>query len=230
MKKIGEDIWVHEDAMRLLGNQLRLRMTIVRLENGSLWVHSPTVLSPELMEETKKLGSVAFIVGASNGHNIWMREWQDAFPDAAIYVSGGIPKKIKLTNYQVLDESCENKWEDDLTCEHMLGVPFFMESVFLHKKTRSLIVTDLIQHYSEERPTGWAGFVTRFIFEPIGFKGICIAPPLKMGFMIKDKTNFALCIAKVQNWDFERIIVTHGDIIESDAKQIFAGLCERFQK
>jgi len=166
MKKIGENIWVHDDSMSLAGTQLRLRMTIVKLANGGLWIHSPTALSPELMQETEGLGSVSFIVGASNGHNIWLREWQDAFPDAVLYVSGGIPKKLKLTNYQVLDESHENIWEVDLAREYMLGVPFFNESVFLHKKTKSLIITDLIQNYSDERPSGLPGFVTKYIFEP----------------------------------------------------------------
>ena len=228
MKKIGEDIWVHEDAMTLMGMKLRLRMTIVKLANGGLWIHSPTALSSELKEETAQLGSVRFIVGASNGHNLWLQEWQDAFPDAAIYVSGGIPKKLKLTNYQVLDESGENIWEEDLAREYMHGVPFLNESVFFHKKTKSLIVTDLIQNYSDKKPPGLAGFMAKYIFEPMGFKGMCLAPPLKMGFVIKDKQKFTLFIKKIQSHDFERIIVTHGDIIESNAKKIFGNLCVRF--
>ena len=230
MKGIGKNIWVHDDAMSLAGKQLGLRMTIVKLSNGGLWVHSPTALSPELIEEMDELGSVSFIVGASNGHNIWLREWQDAFPDAALYVSGGIPKKLKLTNYQVLGESHENIWEEDLAREFMLGVPFFSESVFLHRMTKSLIVTDLIQNYSDERSPGLDGFVTQYFFEPIGFKGTCVAPPLKIGFMIKDKSNFSLFIERILGWEFERIIVTHGDIIELNAKQVFANLCGRFVK
>lgn len=230
MKEIGKNIWVHDDAMSLAGKQLGLRMTIVKLSNGGLWVHSPTAISPELMEEMEGLGSVSFIVGASNGHNIWLREWQDAFPDAVLYVSGGIPKKLKLTNYQILGESHENIWKEDLAWEFMLGVPFFSESVFLHKKTKSLIVTDLIQNYPDERPSGFSGFMTKYFFETLGFKGTCVAPPLKMGFMIKDKPNFTLFIEKILNWEFERIIVTHGDIIDVNAKQVFANLCERFTK
>ena len=228
MIKIGEDIWVHEDAMTLMGMKISLRMTIVKLANGGLWIHSPTALVPELREKTEKLGAVRFIVGASNGHNIWLREWQGAFPDAALYVSSGIPKKLKLTKYQVLDESDEHLWQQDLTRTYMSGVPFFNESVFLHKKTKSLIVTDLIQNYPDKRPPGLAGFMAKYIFEPIGFKGMCVAPPLKMGFNIKDKQKFAVSIRKIQSQDFERIIVTHGDIIESNAKQVFGSLSERF--
>ncbi len=55
MKEIGQNIWVHDDAMSLAGKQLGLRMTIVKLSNGGLWVHSPTALSPELLEKVEEL-------------------------------------------------------------------------------------------------------------------------------------------------------------------------------
>lgn len=228
MKDLGENIWVHEDAMSLAGSKLRLRMTIVKLLSGNLWVHSPTALSSELKKEIEALGSVKFIVGPNNGHNIWLSEWQDAFPDAALFVTPGIPKKVEIKNYQIIDEGHENIWEADFEHARMPGVPFFEESVFLHKSTKSLIVADLIQNHSDKRPAGFAGFMTRFVFEPIGFKGMCVAPPLKMDFMHKDKANFCLFIKKIKTWDFDRIVVTHGDIIDADAKQVFASLCERF--
>jgi hypothetical protein len=228
MNSIGEDIWVHNDTMKLMGTTLALRMTIIKLSSGLLWVHSPTALDAALKNEIAKLGPVGFIVGASNGHNIWLQQWQDAFPDAHLYVSGGIPKKLKLKNYQLLDEKTDNVWADDLQLAYMPAVSFFNESVFLHNKSASLIVTDLIQNHSAKRPAGFAGFITRFLLEPLGFKGMCIAPPLKLGFTIKDKPNFAAFIEKIRVWNFKRIIVTHGDIIESNAKQVFTDLCKRF--
>jgi Domain of unknown function (DUF4336) len=228
MDTLADDIWVHEDTMALAGTQLRLRMTIIKLADGSLWLHSPTQLSPQLKADIEQLGPVSCIVGASNGHNLWLQQWQQAFPEARLYVSAGIVKKLQLSQYQLLDESFDNIWQQDVDIEHMQGVPFFNESVFLHKKTRSLIVTDFIQNHSDERATGRAGLISRFILEPLGFKGICVAPPLKMGFMIKDKPAFAASIQALQEWDFERIIVTHGDIIEQDAKLLLNNLCQRF--
>ncbi|WDE07188.1 DUF4336 domain-containing protein [Thalassomonas viridans] len=230
MRNIGEDIWVHEDVMIMAGAPLRLRMTIVRLSDGRLWLHSPTALSPALKQEVEALGPVTFLVGASNGHNKWLLQWQEAFPEAGLYVSGGIPKKLNLGKYHLLDEAFDNIWREDLEREYMPGVSFFNESVFLHKKTRSLIVTDFIQNHSDETPPGLAGVLTKCIFRPLGFKGKCLAPPLKMGFTIKNKVDFAAFVTRVKNWEFERIVVTHGDIIETDAGQVFAGLCERFFK
>jgi|TARA_Y100000310_G_scaffold277758_2_gene295761 hypothetical protein len=228
MKQLAESIWVHEDDMKLGPTELRLRMTIVQLAGGDLWIHSPTALTTELKEQVQEIGSVRSIIGPNNAHNLWISEWRAAFPEAELYVSSGIPKKINVSNYRILDASWQNIWPQDFDHEAMIGVPFFDESVFLHRKTESLIVTDLIQNHSDDRPSGFAGLVTRFMLEPIGFKGKCVAPPLKMGFMIKDKPQFKSFIEKLRRWDFVRIVVTHGEIIETDAKEIFLELTNRF--
>jgi hypothetical protein len=227
MQQLGESIWVHEDAMSLGPTRLRLRMTVVKLDGGDLWVHSPTALTTGLKEQLQGIGSIKAIVGPNNAHNIWLSEWHTAFPDAELYISSGIPKKINLAHYQLLDRPWQNIWQEDLDHECTIGVPFFDESVFLHRKTASLIVTDLIQNHSDARPSGLAGLLTRFILEPIGFKRKCLAPPLKLGFMIKDKPQFKSFIEKLRTWEFVRIVVTHIDIIETDAKEIFLELTER---
>ncbi len=229
LKKVGENLWVHEDTMSLVANtQLRLRMCIAKLADGGLWVHSPTALTPELKAEIATLGMVNFIIGPSNGHHLWIRDWLEVYPNASVHVSAGIPKKVALKNYQILDESHENIWHPDLAHIYLPGASMFSESVFLHKATRSMLVTDLIQNHSDPSPSGLPGFITRFVFEPLGFKGMCVAPPLKLSFIIKDKKGFASAIRKILDWDFERIIVTHGDMIEKNAKQVFSELCERF--
>ena len=180
MIKVGEELWVHEDTMKLGVNSLRLRMTVVRLTEGGLWVHSPTALTPGLREQVEDIGPVTCLVAASNGHNAWLQEWREAFPDAALYVSGGIPGKLGLKAYHRLDADWINVWQNDFAHLFMTGVPFFDETLFLHQSSRSLILTDFIQNHSDPRPSGLAGLVARLVLEPIGFKDICIAPPLKL--------------------------------------------------
>ena len=228
LEQLGEDIWAHEDTMPLGGTQLRLRMTVVKLACGGLWLHTPTQLSPELQAAIETLGAVRYLVGPSNGHNLWLNDWKSAYPEAKMYVSGGIPKKISIDNYHVLDEHFDNIWSDDFERLYMPGVSFFNESVFLHKKSKSLLVTDLIQNHSDACPPGFAGLMTKCVLRPLGFKDLCIAPPLKMGFTIKDKPAFSLFITQIKAWDFDKIIVTHGDVITQDAKAVFAGLVQRF--
>jgi len=225
MQKISEDIWVHEDEMSLAGGRLRLRMTVVRLASGKLWVHSPTAISDELVRETTELGDVGYIVGPNNAHNLFLTEWVSAFPSAELVVSSGIPKKLKLTDgFRLLDADFDNIWAEDLERVYMPGVSFFNESVFLHKKSKSLILTDYIQNYEGAEQT----FMQKFVLGPIGFKGICLAPPLKLGFLHKDKAGFRESLQCIKQWEFDRIIVTHGDIIEAHAGENFERLSNRF--
>ena len=230
MNEIGEGIWIHEDVMDLMGTKLRLRMTVVKLQEGGLWIHSPTKLSKELKLEVDKLGIVAFVVGASNGHNTWLGQWQEAYPKADLYVSSGIPDKVTLKSYTILDGVNNNIWAADLIQAAMPEVPFFNESVFFHRKTNSLIVTDLIQNHEKKVVTGVGANLAQSLFRLLGFKEKCVAPPLKMGFMRKDKAGFAEFIEQVNNWDFDKIIVTHGDSINENAKTVFSQLCERFRQ
>lgn len=229
MRQIGENIWVHEDSMQMLGAPLGLRMTIVRLSNGGLWVHSPTALSPQLQEGIAALGQVAYLVAASNNHSKWLQDWCEAYPEAEVYVSAGIPCKVPLTHYHILQAGMENVWAGDFEWQSMPSVPLFNETVFYHVPSQSLIVTDFIQHYPEQDDyAGMVGMMTKYVFEPIGFKGCCVAPPLKMGFTLKDKPAFKRFISHIEAWAFTRIVVTHGAIIEDDAKAIFQDLTRRF--
>lgn len=229
MRQLHDDLWVHEDSMKLGPVDLRLRVTIARLNGGGLWVHSPTALTAELKNQVDELGSVTAIVAASNAHNLWLEEWASAYPDATAYVARGIPKKRpNLAGARVIDEGTAAIWSTEFQHQLMSGVPFLDESVFLHRPSKSLIVTDLVQNHHGQETTGFARVMTKLVLEPIGFKGICFAPPLRLKFMIKDRPAFVTFIKTVEAWDFDRIIVTHGDIIEDNAKDAFAGLCRRF--
>lgn len=230
MRQLQDSLWVHEDSMKLGPIPLALRMTVVRLATGGLWVHSPTALSAELKRQVDDLGAVSAVLGPSNGHNLWLQEWADAYPDATLFVTPGIPKKRpKLSGFQVLDEQTAATWSDDFEASVMGGVPFFAECVFLHRASQSLIVTDVVQNLRGQEYTGFAKVMAKLVMEPIGFKDICIAPPLRFKFMIKDRPAFMAFIDTVQRWDFDRIIVAHGEIIEDEAKATFARLCERWR-
>lgn len=225
MEQIGENIWAREGSMRIMGTNLRLRTTVIKLQSGQLWVYSPTELTNDFRQDLSELGDVAFIIGPANGHNLWLDQWQHAYPNAKLYVSAGIPKKVRLRQYTLLDNSPYSPWPDDLQRQFIAGAPFFSETVFLHRPSRSLLVCDLVQNHCDEQSTSFARFIQRFILQPIGFKDICLAPPLRRGFAIKDKTQLISALKTIQSWDFDRIIVTHGDIIEDNAGETFDQLC-----
>ena len=62
MKKIGKDIWVAETKFKLFGADFGNRMTVIRLNNRKLLLHSPVMISDVLLGAIRELGEVGFIV------------------------------------------------------------------------------------------------------------------------------------------------------------------------
>ena len=60
----GANIWDHEMPIRFGGIPLWHRMTVIRLINGCLVVHSPTRLDLASHEEFQRLGPIVAIISA----------------------------------------------------------------------------------------------------------------------------------------------------------------------
>jgi hypothetical protein len=222
-------MWVHEDSMPMLGTRLALRMTIVKLSDDGLWMWSPTPHNPQIENRVAEMGQVKQIVAPSNGHNLFVEAWQSAFPDAAVYVASGIPKKRpNLQGYTLLRDAENPPWQTDLQMLPMDGAPFFDEHMFYHKKSKTLLVTDFFQNYTGVKFKGLGKIINKVLFEPIGFKGKCLAPPLKTRFAVKDRDALRASLDRLWDLDIECVVPAHGALFEQDAKQDIRRLCQRF--
>jgi hypothetical protein len=229
MRKISTRMWVHEDSMAMLGTRLALRMTIVKLSDDSLWMCTPTPHNAQIQNRVAAMGELKYIVASSNGHNLFLEDWQRAFPDASVYVASGIPKKRpNLKNYTRLRDLSAPPWQEDLQMLPMDGAPFFDEHMFYHGRSKTLLVTDFYQNYTGVKQKGLGKIITKLLLEPLGFKGKCLAPPLKTKFAVKDKQALRASLDRIWDLDIERVVLAHGDILEQDAKQEIRRLCQRF--
>ena len=91
---IGENIWMIDGPVigfRYFGITLPFptRMTILRLDDGALWVHSPTELASALKSTVDALGPVRHLIAPNNIHYWWLGAWKRAYPDAATYAPPG---------------------------------------------------------------------------------------------------------------------------------------------
>ena len=78
--------------IRFGGIRLWHRMTVIRLTNGGLVVHSPTRLDLASQEEFQKLGPIVAIIAPSRWHDLYLREYLSAYPDARLY---GAPTLVR---------------------------------------------------------------------------------------------------------------------------------------
>ena len=193
--------------LRLLGAQIGRTVTIVRLRTGELVIHSTAAFSRADVEAISRLGTPAWLLDATLFHDTFAGRGRKAFPSAA-YLA---PERFPVPS-QPLSKPPPS-WEEELDVLPLEGMPGVREYVFFHVPSRTLIVADLVFNFGPTA-TAW----TRFFFRWAG--GIRHYPGVSRLFRmsIQDRDAFNQSIRQMMQWDFDRLIVGHGDIIGSAAK------------
>ena len=101
------------------------------------------------------------------------------------------------------------------------GAPKRNEVVFFHKPSRTIYTADLFFNIREAE-----GFLTPLAFRAMGIYQRFAAAKMWRRW-VTDRTAFARSIDKILAWDFDRIVVAHGDALDRDARgQFVASLRE----
>lgn len=195
------------------------RMTVVRLQNGDLWLHSPTAYTPELADELSGMGRIAHLVSPNLLHYANVAAWKERFPDAVAWASPGVLKRAKSQRIEVsfdreLDEAdIPDAWKDDLR-QVVIPGKLMDEFVFFHEASRTLIVTDVMQNFELDR--------MRQPYRALAWLGRAYAPnaqipvDLRMTYLFHRKP-IREAVREMLAWQPERIILSHGKCIERDA-------------
>ena len=213
---VTDSLWVVQIPLKTYGLEIGTRMTVCLLSSGYLWVHSPINPDEELRKQLDSLGIVKFIIAPNRQHHFFIRDFIAAYPDALLFGSTDLPQKFPDIPFDgVLGEQPEPGWSDDLDQVPIHGNIFHDEVVFFHRQSRTLIVTDLCISGHPEQPP-----FTRFVLW-LGGVYQNPAPLLDVKLAYLDKKAARSSLKKVMDWDFERMILAHGHLINSGAKPIF---------
>jgi hypothetical protein len=222
------------------------RMTVVQLEDGNLWVHSPVGIDQALREALKKLGTVKYIVSPNYEHLKYAPEWHQAYPDAFMWGCPGLMERMpeikwegEVTASQLNGdtEAPENCWDFntitplhvDMEVNPFTGKPFFNEVIYFHRPSKTLMTTDFYWNYptpdgvpnSHRGGTEWelAPSVESIPFGSRLWKvGMDQAyRPFFKNLMVTDKGRYEKMVDIIlDDFDVETIIPAHGDIIRGD--------------
>jgi hypothetical protein len=213
MQQLAAEIWSKSAPQSFYGLHVGTRMTVVQLGDGQLLVHSPLAMTPDLKAEVDALGPVRHIIAPNIYHHLYAGDWKAAYPGALLHGARGLAKRRKdlVIDRELAGETLPD-WREQLDTALLEGT-MLNEMVFLHRPSRSLIVADLIENF--ETSAHWP---TRAYLKLGGIHGKPgLSRPLRMIF--RDKKRARRALDRILSWDFDRIVLAHGDILESGGNE-----------
>lgn len=224
LEKIAENVWSVPSPLAIFGLiDLNTRMTVVRLSDGSIWLHSLVPYTEELCKEIEALGEIKYLVAPSCLHHLFAGQWMEKYPEAKSFAARGLHRKREDLNFtHLLTDDFEASWTEEISYINLKGVPAANECVFYHKPSKTLIVTDLF--FYMPKATGFTKFYAKLWFN--GFFNRLRTPAIFKA-AIKDKGAFRACSDTIKQWDIQNLALCHHTIpTENIQEQVNKALAE----
>ena len=227
-KSLAPNLWVVDQPDFGSGpaKGIGTRMTVIKLASGGLFLHSPTKLDDETRRALDSLGEVRAVVAPSRAHHLFVGDYIKTWPSAKLYGPPGLVGDIKdfrarsgarpdLKLDAVLGDDPQSEWAGEIDQHLFKGARWLNEVVFFHGPSRTAIFTDLVFNVPADSKNA------RLFYAIVGARGH-FGPHLIVRLAIRDRKAARESVAKILEWDFDRVIVTHGDVLETGGKAKFA--------
>jgi hypothetical protein len=186
------------------------RMAVVELSGGRLVIHSPVALDPALRRQVESLGKVTAIIAPNRWHHQFVGEWRTTFPDAVLF---GCPalfvKRPDLAFDRALTDAPPSRWAGEIDQVAVRGLPTG-EFIFFHRRSRTILVGDLAFNYSPAQAA----------LDPGAAEGL--GPHERHRRTITDADALAQTVERILQWDFDRVVVSHGEVVNQNGRELFA--------
>ena len=223
-KPFGSNIGIVDgpfEYVSALGMKLRwpftTRMTVVKLPNGDLFLHSPIAYDAALAKQIESRGRVRHLVSPNRGHYAHIGEWARAFPDAIAWASPWVRERAHSQRIDIhferdLGPQAPEEWCDEMDQAIIPGA-VLDEVVFFHRPSRTLILADTIMNFELERmrqPYRLIAWLCA-VYAPSGG----MPADLRLALWPK-RREVRPAYQRVLAWKPERIILSHGRCFETN--------------
>jgi hypothetical protein len=218
-KPVADGVWIVDSGpQRIMGLELPVRMTVIRLGGGGLWLHSPTRFRPALRDALGRIAPVEHLVAPNIAHWTHARTWQQEFPQATSWAAPllRLRPQVKLSGFRVdhdLADAAPAEWAGEIDQVVISGVAGYREVAFLHRPTRTAILTDLVANIEGDRlPLATRTFARlNGMLAPDGR-----APLYLRASVLLNRSEAAAAVRRVLDWAPERVIFAHGSWFRQD--------------
>jgi len=204
------------------------RMTVVRLSNGDLFLHSPVKFDGNLANELQGLGVVRHLVSPNQFHYAHIGEWAKAFPDAISWASPRVGERAQARHIDVrftrdLKANPPDEWSREID-QTLFPGGYFKEFIFFHEASKTLLLTDTIINLELNKiaePWRTATKLTG-MYHPYGQIFFGMRLPL-----LVQRRKAKTAIRRICSWHPRRILLSHGRCFDADVDRV---ICRIFGK
>ena len=209
MLEVASGVHVVDQPLNFLGLEIGARMTVLQLDGGVL-VHSPVNISPDSI---RGLGEPRWVLAPNKFHHLFVGPWMETGLEG--WAAPGLPQKRSDLEFIGVVESGTNPFGSDVEVLALSCFSLSNEVTLYHKPSRTLVVSDLV--FNLPKSTPWLTRAAMWC--------TCAYPGCRTSIL--ERVGMKRKIAReeirtILDYDFERVIMAHGDIIEHDAKAAFA--------
>lgn len=212
LKLVAPDIWIADGGWtRFYGMPFPTRLTVIRIGDGSLWVHSPIGDQNGLIDAVASIGEVRHLVAPNWIHYEWIPKWQARFENATTWVSPGVLARAESRGTSLhpdchLGDRPPDAWAGEID-QRLAKSGSHKEVVFFHRATRTLVLTDLIENFEPTKVPWWMRPLIRLggIADPDGRMPRDIAASFR-----RRPGHLRELVDTMIGWNPERVIIAHG--------------------
>lgn len=212
----GDGIWLTRAPVVHLGLRLTATMTVLRLDDGGLLVHSPVALTAERRAAVEALGPVAHLYAPNLFHHRWIGEWSTAFPAARLHAPPGLARKRPDLRIDRVHGAPEPAFAE-VVDEHSIRGFLLEESALVHRPSRTLVVADLVHNMGRPRHA-W----TRLYAQAMGFCDRVALSRMIRWTAFRDRAAARRSLDAILASPFDRLVPGHGAPITTDARAALA--------
>jgi hypothetical protein len=208
LKQFSPEIWIADGpAVSTGGFHYATRMAVIRLSNGGLFVWSPIQLTDHLRAEVDALGDVHCLIAPNSLHHLFLDDWRRAYPGARLFAAPGLRKKRKDIDFDGdLADGPIAEWADDIDQAVVPGNLITTEVVFFHRRSATVLFTDLVQQFPANWFSGWRAVVARLDL----MVGPEPAVPRKFRNTFINRRAARASLARILAWPAEKVLMAHG--------------------
>lgn len=217
LEPLGSNLWIADGGIvSFKGFDYPTRMAVVRLADGGLWLWSLVEKTAAIEAEIRALGPVRHIVSPNKLHYLFLGEWQAVFPGANLWATAATIARCKGLHFsRNLTDEPPAEWKEQIDQFYFANSPFMDELIFFHRGSRTAIIADLSQTFSEtflKRHWPWW-------MQPIAQLSKMVEgwgyPPIDYRISFRNRATARPKIRELIGKHPEHVVVAHGEVVRT---------------